>query len=270
MAIFICPDCEEVFHNKKYYKKHRREEKNGQVLNYDDPEQGENPDSGDGSSILADKASFGRDVVVSMSGQDEAGVLQDQDGFVNIQLELPVDHQQMQEGRSMSLHQSLSDIADEADQGHEVAKREDGVENRVEEEALDTEKDEDEEEDGEISEDMEEVERQELDTDNLDVGSDEDEDNGQEGTAVEVNSEEEVKVDQPEAMVEDNSSEPSSCTGARQVGREVAGSSLPGPGQVGFEQDHGETDIVVPTTPKLPLPRRNDDLAEAVSSPQVG
>ena len=50
----------------------------------------------------------------------------------------------------------------------------------------------------------------------------------------------------------------------------MAGSSLPGPGQVGFEQDQGETDSVVPTTPKLPLPRRNDDLAEAVSSPQVG
>merc|ERR1712042_203965 len=67
--------------------------------------------------------------------------------------------------------------------------------------------------------------------------------------------------------VEDNSSEPSSSTGARQVGRGVAGSSLPGPG---FEQDQGESDSVVPTTPKLPLPRRqNDGFAEAVSSPQV-
>ena len=40
-------------------------------------------------------------------------------------------------------------------------------------------------------------------------------------------------------------------------------------GQGGFEQDQGESDSVVPTTPKLPLPRRNDGFAEAVSSPQV-
>merc|ERR1712042_217097 len=69
--------------------------------------------------------------------------------------------------------------------------------------------------------------------------------------------------------VEDNSSEPSSSTGARQVGRAIAGSSLPGPSQVGFDQDQGESDSVVPTTPKLPLPRRNDGFAEAVSSPLV-
>ena len=55
----------------------------------------------------------------------------------------------------------------------------------------------------------------------------------------------------------------------RRVGRAIAGSSLPGPSQVGFDQDQGESDSVVPTTPKLPLPRRNDGFAEAVSSPQV-
>ena len=136
-----------------------------------------------------------------------------------------------------------------------------GVATSSQEEALDSEQDGDEEEDGEISEDMEEVdEGHELDTDNLDIGSDEDVDNGQEGEAVEVNSEEEIDVEQPEGMVEENSSETSSSssTMARQVGRGVSGSSLPGPGQAGFEQDKEETDSMVPTTPKLPLPRRND------------
>jgi len=141
-----------------------------------------------------------------------------------------------------------------------------GVATSSQEEVLDSEQEGDAEEDGEISEGMEEVEGQELD-DNLDVGSDEDEENDQEEAVGEANSEEEILVDQPEGIVEDNSSEPSSSTGARQVGRSVAGSSLPGPG---FEQDQGESDSVVPTTPKLPLPRRqNDGFAEAVSSPQV-
>jgi len=141
-----------------------------------------------------------------------------------------------------------------------------GVATSSQEEVLDSEQEGDEVEDGEISEGMEEVEGQELD-DNLDVGSDEDDDNDQEEAVGEGNSEEEILVDQPEGIVEDNSSEPSSSTGARQVGRGVAGSSLPGPG---FDQDQGESDSVVPTTPKLPLPRRqNDGFAEAVSSPQV-
>ena len=136
-----------------------------------------------------------------------------------------------------------------------------GVATSSQEEALDSEQDGDEEEDGEISEDMEEVdEGHELDTDNLDIGSDEDVDNGQEGEAVEVNSEEEIGVEQPEGMVEENSSETSSSssTMARQVGRGLSGSSLPGPGQAGLEQDKEETDSMVPTTPKLLLPRRND------------
>merc|ERR1719508_564476 len=58
-------------------------------------------------------------------------------------------------------------------------------------------------------------------------------------------------------------------TAARQVGRGMGTTNMSGPGQAGFEQDQGETDSVVPTTPKLPLPRRNDGFAEAVSSPQV-
>ena len=96
-----------------------------------------NMQDGDGSSILADNARFVRDVVVTMPGQDEAGVLQDQDGFENIQLELPVDQQQMQEGRSMSLHQILSDMAKaelpEADKVHEAAQEEDSLQSMVEE-----------------------------------------------------------------------------------------------------------------------------------------
>ena len=144
-----------------------------------------------------------------------------------------------------------------------------GVATSSQEEVLDSEQEGDVEEDGEISEDMEEVEAQDLDTDNLDVGTDEEDENDQEEVVGEVNSEEEIEVEQPEGMVEDNSSEPSSSTGARQVGRGVAGSSLPGPSQGAFDQDQGESDSVVPTTPKLPLPRRNDGFAEAVSSPQV-
>lgn len=144
-----------------------------------------------------------------------------------------------------------------------------GVATSSQEEVLDSEQEGDVEEDGEISEDMEEVEGQDLDTDNLDVGTDEEDENDQEEVVGEVNSEEEIEVEQPEGMVEDNSSEPSSSTGARQVGRGVAGSSLPGPSQGAFDQDQGESDSVVPTTPKLPLPRRNDGFAEAVSSPQV-
>jgi len=110
-----------------------------------------NMQGGDGSNILADQSRFGRDVAVSMPGQDRAGVLPDQDGFVNIQLELPGDHHQhqhqhhqhqhqAQEGHNMSLHQSLSDMAEaelaEADQVHEAAEGEDGAQFRVEEHFL--------------------------------------------------------------------------------------------------------------------------------------
>ena len=63
--------------------------------------------------------------------------------------------------------------------------------------------------------------------------------------------------------MEDNSSEPSSSTGTRQSARGLAA-----PATSGYDEQ-GESDGVVPTTPKLPLPRRNDGFAEAVSSPQV-
>ena len=74
-----------------------------------------------------------------------------------------------------------------------------------------------------------------------------------------MHNEEEIEVVKPE----DNSSEPSGSTGARQPARPLGGAVS------GYEQDPGDTDSVVPTTPKLPLPRRNDGFAEAVSSPQV-
>ena len=52
-----------------------------------------------------------------------------------------------------------------------------------------------------------------------------------------MNSEEEMDVEQPEGLVEDNIRELSSSTMARQLGRGMAWSSLPGPGQVGLELD---------------------------------
>ena len=64
-----------------------------------------------------------------------------------------------------------------------------------------------------------------MHTDNLDVGSGEDD--CQEGETVEVNSEEEIEVKQPEGrMVKDNSSEPSSSTD-RQAGGEGGGRVQP-------------------------------------------
>ena len=140
-----------------------------------------------------------------------------------------------------------------------------GVATSSQEEVLDSEQEREVEEVGEFSEDMDEVEGQEQDTDNLDVGTDEEYESDQEEVVGEGNSEEEIGVNQPEVMVEDNCS----SSGARQVGRGVASFNLPGPGQGDFDQDQGESDSAVPTTPKLPLPRRNDGFAEAVSSPQV-
>ena len=136
------------------------------------------------------------------------------------------------------------------------------------EEILDSELDVD--DDGEISEDLEEGDSQDLNPDNLEGTTDEDDNNCQDDE-VEVNSEEDIEVDQPESVVEDNSSEPSSSTGTRQLGRGIAagsGSNVVSAG-AGYDHDQGDTDSVVPTTPKLPLPRRNDGFAEAVSSPQV-
>jgi len=83
----------------------------------------------EGNSIMIDQDRFSREVVNSLPGQ-----VQDQDGFINIQLELPSEQQQQvqqaAEGHNLSLHQSLSDMAEaelaEADQVHEAAEGEDG------------------------------------------------------------------------------------------------------------------------------------------------
>merc|ERR1719186_41431 len=96
-----------------------------------------NMQGGEGSNVMVDQDRFGREVVVSMPGQDRSIVVPDQDGFVNIQLELPAEHHQVQEGHNMSMHQSLSDMAEaelaEADQVHEAAEGEDGGHYRGEE-----------------------------------------------------------------------------------------------------------------------------------------
>lgn len=88
-----------------------------------------------------DQNRFSRETAVSMPGHDRA--LPDQDGFVNIQLELPLEtqqQQQQQEGQNISLHHSLADMAEaelaEADQVHDVAEGEDGGHFRVEEHFL--------------------------------------------------------------------------------------------------------------------------------------
>ena len=78
------------------------------------------------------------------------------------------------------------------------------------------------EDEGEISEDLEDDGDADLNADNLEGTTDEDENNVQEED-VEVNSEEEIEVDQPDVGVEDNSSEPSSSTGARQPARPLGG-----------------------------------------------
>ena len=67
-----------------------------------------NMQSGDGSSILTDKARLGSDAVVSMPGQDEAGVLPDKDGF-------------------MFMSDMTKAELDEGDQMHVAAKVEDKV-----------------------------------------------------------------------------------------------------------------------------------------------
>ena len=135
-----------------------------------------------------------------------------------------------------------------------------GVATSSQEEILEIDNELDVEDEGEISEGLDEGESPDLNPDNLEVMTDEDNGPEEEG---EVISEEELEVEQPEGVVEDNSSEPSSSTGTRQSARGLAA-----PATSGYDEQ-GESDGVVPTTPKLPLPRRNDGFAEAVSSPQV-
>ena len=150
-----------------------------------------------------------------------------------------------------------------------------------EEEVLDSEQEEGEDEvevsedieDGEVPDDMEpenleDDEESEVDPgqdadieiDEVAVGTSEDE-----GEVVAGGEEEQIGN---VANVEDNSSEPSSSTGARH--RTTAGQAFASAtqGLGGYEVETGG-DSVVPSTPNLPLARRTDGFAEAVSSPQV-
>jgi len=135
-----------------------------------------------------------------------------------------------------------------------------GVATSSQEEILEIDTELDVDDEGDISEGLDEGEGQDLNPDNLEAMTDEEDGPQEEG---EVISEEEIEVEQPEGVVEDNSSEPSSSTGTSQSARGLAA-----PATSGYDEQ-GESDGVVPTTPKLPLPRRNDGFAEAVSSPQV-
>ena len=101
-----------------------------------------------------------------------------------------------------------------------VAASSSGGANSSQEEVLDSELEGCVEKDGGRSEDREEVEGQELEADNFNVGTDEED---EKDMVDEGNSEQELEVKQPEGMVEENSSELSSSTGAGQVGRGVAG-----------------------------------------------
>lgn len=148
-----------------------------------------------------------------------------------------------------------------------------------EEEVLDSEQEEGEDE-VEVSEDMEDGEvNDDMEPENLVDDEESEVDAGQEAeieideAAVGTSEDEGEVVDGGEeqmgnvASVEDNSSEPSSSTGTRHrtTGQAFASASQ---GLSGYEVETGG-DSVVPSTPNLPLARRTDGFAEAVSSPQV-
>merc|ERR1719284_314142 len=148
-----------------------------------------------------------------------------------------------------------------------------------EEEVLDSEQEEGEDE-VEVSEDMEDGEvNDDMEPENLVDDEESEVDAGQEAeieideAAVGTSEDEGEVVDGGEeqmgnvATVEDNSSEPSSSTGTRHrtTGQAFASASQ---GLSGYEVETGG-DSVVPSTPNLPLARRTDGFAEAVSSPQV-
>ena len=148
-----------------------------------------------------------------------------------------------------------------------------------EEEVLDSEQEEGDDE-VEVSEDMEDGEvPDDMEPENLEDDEESEVDAGQEAeieideAAVGTSEDEgEVVAGGEEqignvANVEDNSSEPSSSTGARhRTGGQAFASATQG--LSGYEVETGG-DSVVPSTPNLPLARRTDGFAEAVSSPQV-
>ena len=148
-----------------------------------------------------------------------------------------------------------------------------------EEEVLDSEQEEGEDE-VEVSEDIEDGEvPDDMEPENLEDDEESEVDPGQDAdieideAAVGTSEDEgEVVAGEDEqignvANVEDNSSEPSSSTGARHrtAGQAFASATQ---GLSGYEVETGG-DSVVPSTPNLPLARRTDGFAEAVSSPQV-
>lgn len=149
-----------------------------------------------------------------------------------------------------------------------------------EEEVLDSEQEEGEDEVEGVSEDIEDGEvPDDMEPENLEDDEESEVDAGQEAeieideAAVGTSEDEgEVVAGEDEqignvANVEDNSSEPSSSTGARhRTAGQAFGSATQGLG--GYEVETGG-DSVVPSTPNLPLARRTDGFAEAVSSPQV-
>ena len=97
----------------------------------------------------------------------------------------------------------------------------------------------------------------------VDVGADQE---------MEAEQEEESSAEEGEIMETANSSEPSSSTDQQRDGteRHSGGSGArAGAAFSSSEQGKGE-DSVVTSTPNLPLQRRGDGFAEAVSSPQAG
>ena len=150
-----------------------------------------------------------------------------------------------------------------------------------EEEVLDSEQEEGEDE-VEVSEDMEDGEvADDMEPENLEDDEESEVDAGQAEAEIEIDEaavgtsedEGEVVAGGEEqignvANVEDNSSEPSSSTGARHRTGGQAFASSGAQGLSGYEVETGG-DSVVPSTPNLPLARRTDGFAEAVSSPQV-
>jgi len=200
------------------------------------------------------QVSSGGAEVVEMGGVSNSGEEMESDSSMQVDLGTAAERREVGSSSSINVdHVGTSSNEMAASSGVATSSQEEILDS-----ALDVEDD--------LSEEIEEEgDAQDLNPDNLEGTTDEDENNGQDGEADDVQSEEDVEVDTPGTGIEDNSSEPSSSTGTRQMSRGLTGSS----GVTGYDNDQGESDSVVPTTPKLPIHRRNDGFAEAVSSPQV-
>lgn len=191
------------------------------------------------------QVSSGGAEVVEMSGVSGSG----QDNMESDSSTVHTGHQSHEERREVESSSSFAGDIQETVGTSSGGNGDMAATSSQEEIMLDSELD---DEEGEISEGLVEGDSQELNTEVMEGTTDEEENNVQDDD-IGVHSEGEIELDvgdHPEVVGEDNSSEPSSSTGAGRV-------------------DPGDSDSVVPTTPKLPLPRRNDGFAEAVSSPQV-